>query len=366
MKIKIAYICLQATREGQASHAHVHEIINGLRKCGCQITLFEPSYAKEFSIPRWYRKLYSFYTLQLNLCPLIDRFDLMYVRMHPCAFFSIILSKIYKLPLIIEVNGVMEELYFTFPYLRIFFPLYKYLYILFLKKADAIIVVTPQLKNYYLRFIKNVEYYVIPNAANHVIFNPLAKSAFNFSFDYVLFFGALAKWQGIEIMLGAVLLSDWPEDIKLVIAGDGVEKSKILQHSKINDKIYYLGEIGYQEIPGLITNSIACLCVKNNITDQYSSGFSPLKVFETMSCGCPIIVSDYPYMADLVRYFNCGIVIPNNDPISLAKAVNFLTRNRNDAKKMGDNGYHAILESHNWMSRAVDTYNVIKNIITRK
>jgi len=187
MEFNIAYLCLQATREGQASHAHVHEIINGLRKCKCHITLFEPSYAKDFSKPRWYRKLFSFIILQLNLCHLIDRFNLLYVRMHPFAFLSIILSKIYKIPLIIEVNGIMEELYFSFPYLRIFFPLYKYLYIIILKRADAIIVVTPQLKDYYSRFIPNIKYYIIPNAANHEIFNPLAKSSFNFSFDYVFF-----------------------------------------------------------------------------------------------------------------------------------------------------------------------------------
>jgi len=167
-------------------------------------------------------------------------------------------------------------------------------------------------------------------------------------------------------MLNAVQLLDWPEDIKLVIAGDGTEKSKILHHQKINDRIQYLGKIAYREIPGLITHSIACLCVKNNITDQFSSGFSPLKVFETMSCGCSIIVSDYPYMADLVRYFNCGIVIPPNDPLSLAKAVDFLRRNRNAAKKMGENGRRAILECHNWMTRSVDTYNVIKNILIKK
>ena len=39
---RVAYLCMQATQEGQASYAHVNEIINGLRRRGVAVDLFEP------------------------------------------------------------------------------------------------------------------------------------------------------------------------------------------------------------------------------------------------------------------------------------------------------------------------------------
>jgi hypothetical protein len=39
---RIAYLNLQRATEGQASYAHVHEIIKGLRKREFAVDLFEP------------------------------------------------------------------------------------------------------------------------------------------------------------------------------------------------------------------------------------------------------------------------------------------------------------------------------------
>ena len=48
---------------------------------------------------------------------------------------------------------------------------------------------------------------------------------------------------------------------------------------------------------------------------------NPLKLFETLACGIPAIVSELPGQADLIREGRCGLVIPCNDPTALARAV---------------------------------------------
>ena len=47
----------------------------------------------------------------------------------------------------------------------------------------------------------------------------------------------------------------------------------------------------------------------------------PNAVGEALACGKPVIVTDYPGQADLVRSADCGIVIPPDDPEALAAAV---------------------------------------------
>jgi hypothetical protein len=39
---RLSYLCLQATSEGQASHVHVHAILDGLSARGWDCRLFEP------------------------------------------------------------------------------------------------------------------------------------------------------------------------------------------------------------------------------------------------------------------------------------------------------------------------------------
>lgn len=66
------------------------------------------------------------------------------------------------------------------------------------------------------------------------------------------------------------------------------------------------------------------LSSQNNLGDRFSTGLSPLKMYETLACGVPIIVSDFPGQADLIRNGNCGLVIPPENEVSLAKAVSYL------------------------------------------
>ena len=62
---RVAYLCLQATRQGQASFAHVHEIIAGLQARGWSVELEQPSYSSEGSrLPGALGRALEFYRVQ--------------------------------------------------------------------------------------------------------------------------------------------------------------------------------------------------------------------------------------------------------------------------------------------------------------
>ena len=81
----IAYLCLQATIEGQASHAHVHEIIKGLRTLGYTVDLFEPAYAQTHKQPGPIGRVLEFRRLHRRLAAKLSSYDALYVRKHPYA-----------------------------------------------------------------------------------------------------------------------------------------------------------------------------------------------------------------------------------------------------------------------------------------
>src|SRR5690606_39955263 len=64
--MRLTYLTLQATSEGQAAHAHVHEIVSNLKKLGWEVTVVGPGDAAgiDVSLPR---RLWRLLTTQMRL-----------------------------------------------------------------------------------------------------------------------------------------------------------------------------------------------------------------------------------------------------------------------------------------------------------
>ena len=365
---RLAYLCLQATREGQASFAHVHEIIKGLRKRGWQVDLYEPPYARTPHEPPFTKKLLHFVSVQMQLLRALrtKRYDAVYIRHHPFDPITIAGLRLLKLPMILEVNGPYEDLYLAFPWTRpfrwVWTPLMRY----GMRQADAVITVTEPLVRWVQQEARHPRVFLISNGVDTELFRPDGDSPppAGVRSPYALFFGVLAAWQGIETLLEAVQRPEWPEPLHLVIAGDGALRNEVEQAAQKCSRIIYLGKVPYRQIPSLIRHSVCGLApmsaIKRNCT-----GVMPLKVFETLACGVPIVASDLLGMADLVRHGDCGIVIPPENPVHLAMAVQQLYENNALRSAMGQRGRALIEAAHSWDARAEDTHRLLLQVLGR-
>lgn len=360
---KLKYLCLQATQQGQASYAHVHEIIKGLRKRDWNIELFEPSYAKKNKMPIPLIRILEFLVVQIRLGIKIKKRETIYIRSHFAAFPASLFAKIKRIPVIQEVNGSYEDLFIAWPLTNKFRSFFKWLIRTQFKWADILITVTPELKERLYKETGKSAIYFVPNAANTDIFTPNAMNNYKIHKPYVVFFGALAAWQGIDTLLAAVNLPEWPEDLKLVIMGDGIERVKVEKAVNQNPKIVYLYRIPYKNVPGVIANSVVGLSPKNNKGGCLNSGQSPLKVYEILACGVPAIVTNFAGQADLIRKYNCGVVISPENPKELTEAIKYLYNNPKQRSKMGKSGYEAIIKEHSWDKRAAEIDKILLQIL---
>jgi glycosyltransferase involved in cell wall biosynthesis len=71
-------------------------------------------------------------------------------------------------------------------------------------------------------------------------------------------------------------------------------------------------------------------------------------------------------MADMVREHECGLVIPPENPKALAQAVDYIYSHQEIAKEMGEKGHKAVDRGHSWSHRAVETSEVLLNVIEGK
>lgn len=363
--MKLVYLTLEAPREGQASYVHVHEIIEGLRRQDVGVTLYEPSYTHRPASPALMVRLLLAIWLQVKLWCQWSRGSVLYVRGHYLAYPSAVIARMLGIPVIQEINGRYEDVFVTYPQLAvvkwplIFLQRWQY------KAATGLITVTDELRKWANQEGQRDDCVLISNGANTDVFTPNLPRPADIPDHYVLFFGGLTRWHGVPTMLRAVHESEWPKSVKLVIIGDGQEANSVQKETKKTNNILYLGRKPYREIAPYIANALAGVVMISNPDNRSSTGVLPLKLFETLACGVPAIVSDLPGQADLIRDHKCGVVVPCDDAQGLAQAVQSLHRNSQTAMKMGVIGREITVQQHSWFARSQTTLGFLRGLVDK-
>jgi glycosyltransferase involved in cell wall biosynthesis len=78
----------------------------------------------------------------------------------------------------------------------------------------------------------------------------------------------------------------------------------------------------------------------------------PNKLVEYMVVGLPVVASDLPLQARVVRENNCGRVVEALAPEAHASAIVELLLNAAEAERLGENGRRAALEKYTWEAEA--------------
>lgn len=74
----------------------------------------------------------------------------------------------------------------------------------------------------------------------------------------------------------------------------------------------------------------------------------PVKMFEYMAAGVPVIASHFPLWREIVEGNACGICVDPLNPQAIAKAIDYLIAHPQEAERMGKNGQKAVAEKYNW------------------
>jgi glycosyltransferase involved in cell wall biosynthesis len=357
----MAYLCLQPMVQGQASFAHVTEIIRGLQVRGMPVRLFsvEPSSSHAGVAPRLLQAL----RVQLTLIGHMRSFRLLYVRNHPLALLAVLVARLARVPVIIEVNGTEVDLAEAWPFTRHVSGLLKVSTRFQMRCARSVIAVTEQLAEWVRREAGgDAEVHVVPNGANTELFHPDSSSPIDRS--YVLFFGAFASWQGISTILRAASSPAWPDGIRVVLAGDGAARGTVEEAvDRCPDTVEYVGVVPYVDLPQLVAGALAGLSVQEAVADRGLTGVFPLKVFETLASGRPVIASNLPGQSGLIREAECGLLIEPADSDALAAAVAHLADNPEEADEMGARGARIVRLAHSWDARAERTLDILTSAL---
>ncbi|MCP3990859.1 MAG: glycosyltransferase family 4 protein [Actinomycetia bacterium] len=78
----------------------------------------------------------------------------------------------------------------------------------------------------------------------------------------------------------------------------------------------------------------------------------PIKVFEYMAAGLPVVVSDFPTLREIIGGAECGLLVDPRDPAAVAEAIIWMIEHPLEAEEMGRRGRKAVFEHYNFAGEA--------------
>jgi len=271
----------------------------------------------------------------------------------------VLLSKILNVPIIFEINSIRSEEIILEGYSEFISKMIGIDMQLNCKLSNKIITVTQEIKDYLIKeyYIREEKILVITNGVNTNLFYPKnkEKSKLELNLDktkkYVCFVGSLAPWQGLEYLIEAapMIIKEQPETMFLIV-GDGLLKKdleKLVFEKKLQKYYIFTGSKPHEEVPEYINASDICVCYKKPLT----SGFSPLKMYEYMACGKPVIASEAKGF-EFVKEKKVGLLVEAENAEKLSFAIVELLNNEKLSKDMGENGLK-ISKQNSWNSAAI-------------
>lgn len=160
----------------------------------------------------------------------------------------------------------------------------------------------------------------------------------------VCYIGSISRTRGIV----PIVLSLQQSQLHLKLAGSlsgDIMLSELLELPGGN-YIDYLGVIGRDRVAQLL-QEVKIGLVTLLPTPSYIESL-PIKMFEYMLAGIPVIASNFPLWVEIIERYDCGLLVNPNDPEAIATACTRLINDDQLAQTMGENGKKAVLEHFNW------------------
>lgn len=112
------------------------------------------------------------------------------------------------------------------------------------------------------------------------------------------------------------------------------------------ERVDYRGFVSRAEVERLLDASRAGLVTL--LPTQTHLDSYPIKLFEYMAAGLPVIVSDFPLWRRILGGIDCAVWVDPRKPGDIAKAMSWVLHNPAKAEAMGVAGRDAVLNKLNW------------------
>ncbi|MBL7942750.1 MAG: glycosyltransferase family 4 protein [Flavobacteriales bacterium] len=173
------------------------------------------------------------------------------------------------------------------------------------------------------------------------------------------YIGSITESRGIRQMLDALHLVD-----AQLLLGGKFSPPALQQEATLHPawkKVTYLGFLNRDGVRSALAQSAIGL-VPLHPSPGYSEAL-PVKMFEYMAAGIPVITSDIPLWRQILETNHCGSAVNVFDPRQFADTINAYLSDPTRALNEGTSGRNAVLSTYNWETEVVKLIELCKSLV---
>ncbi|MES1023199.1 glycosyltransferase family 4 protein [Gloeocapsa sp. BRSZ] len=370
--MRIAYICADPgipVFGCKGCSIHVQEVIRALRKQGHQVELFATRWGGEPprdlrhvplhqlpKIPKGDRAQRETAAISANLDLRLalensGNFDLVYERYSLWSFTGMEYARAVNIPGILEVNAPLIEEHAQHRGLVNREAAYEIAQRVF-GAATALVAVSQGVADYLATFpVAQGRIHVIPNGVNpHRFAIDLTPSIPTLPEVFTVgFVGTMKPWHGLSTLIEAFeILHCADNTTRLLIVGDGPTKDEVLEDLAtrgLTHAVHLTGAVSAEQIPGLLASMDVAVAPYSLRSHFY---FSPLKVYEYMAAGLPVVASNIGQISHVLQNRVNGLLYSPGDVLQLAALLYHLRWQPELRSRLGQAARQTVLANHTW------------------
>jgi glycosyltransferase involved in cell wall biosynthesis len=213
------------------------------------------------------------------------------------------------------------------------------------RRLPAVVTATESIRNQFagagVRRVQVIKNYPLPLPR-------LERNAEEDDVNRVLYVGGISYLRGYREMIA--MMDHLPKELNAELHLIGP-----LQHIAPEDqdrealaakRVYLHGRIPFEEVQQwLMKGKVGLVCL--HPVENYRESL-PIKLFEYMAAGLPVIATDFPLWREIVEGSRCGFLVNPLNPEEMAEKVAMLLSDEAKRREMGENGRRAHEEVYNW------------------
>ncbi|MDL2343002.1 glycosyltransferase [Deinococcus sp. MIMF12] len=160
-----------------------------------------------------------------------------------------------------------------------------------------------------------------------------------------IYAGGITTSRGINEIISSIDILSRTHSCELLLAGMFESKdleNRVAEHGSVNN----LGWLKRDDLLDVYERCVAGLVVVHPAPNHLEG--LPTKMFEYMAAGLPFIASNFPIWQEIVKDYECGILVDPFKPAEIARAMAWILDNPDEARDMGLRGQEAIRTVLNW------------------
>lgn len=163
------------------------------------------------------------------------------------------------------------------------------------------------------------------------------------------FVGSVRPWHGLETAIAALV--ELPS-AELVVAGDGPTRTDLEASAETLDvgaRVHWLGAQPHDQIPSVLA-ALDVALAPYPLLDDFA--YSPLKLYEYLAAGVPIVASDIGQVRTALDGGRWGQLVAPGDASSLAGGIRRVLGDIDAARERAELARRWTHECHDWTTRA--------------